>query len=68
MSRKTLNHKGYQGTIEVDTEDYSLWGRILFVPEEIIFKGISFAELNENFQEAVESYIATTESSPSKTD
>ena len=30
MAQKTVIHKGYHGTIKVNTEDYSLFGTILF--------------------------------------
>lgn len=57
MAQKTLIHKGYHGTIEVDTRDYSLYGRILFIDDEISYSGQSFAELEEGFQRAVEQHI-----------
>ena len=59
MAQKTIIHKGYHGTIEVDTCDYSLYGRILFIAEEIAYRGKSFAELETCFREAVENHIAS---------
>lgn len=58
MAQKYLVHKGYHGSIEVDTRDFSLSGRILFIAEEICYSGQSFAALEENFQQAVEQHIA----------
>lgn len=57
MAQKTVVHKGYHGTIEVNTTDYSLYGRILFIDEKITYSGQSFAELDAHFQEAVENHI-----------
>jgi predicted HicB family RNase H-like nuclease len=50
-------HKGYHGTIEVETKDYSLFGKILFIDDEIPYSGQSFAELEEDFRRAVEKHI-----------
>lgn len=58
MAQKTLEYKGYHGTIEVDTTDYSLFGRILFINEDFSYTGQSFAELEENFHQAVAKHIA----------
>jgi predicted HicB family RNase H-like nuclease len=57
VAQKTVIHKGYHGSIEVDTTDYSLHGRILFLDEKITYGGQSFAEFEARFQEAVENHI-----------
>ena len=57
MAQKTVMHKGYHGTIKVNTSDYSLFGTILFIDEEITYAGQSFAEFEENFRTAVENHI-----------
>ena len=57
MAQKTLIHKGYHGTIEVDTKDYSLFGKILFIDEEITYSGQSFAELEANYHQEVEKHL-----------
>lgn len=57
MAQKTLMHKGYHGTIEVNTRDYSLFGTILFIDEQIDYSGQSFAELDEEFRKKVENHI-----------
>lgn len=57
MAQKTIVHKGYHGTIEVDTSDYSLFGKILFIDENIPYSGQSFAELEDNFRRVVEQHI-----------
>lgn len=58
MAQKTIVHKGYHGTIKVDTKDYSLFGTILFIDEEMNYSGATFTELEEDFQKAVEAHIA----------
>ncbi|GEM_PF-1345293 len=57
MAQKTVVHKGYHGTIEVNTSDYSLYGRILFLDEAIAYHGNSFEELETSFRQAVEKHI-----------
>jgi len=57
MAQQNLIHKGYQGSILIRSSDYSLYGRILFIEEEIVYSGNSFAELEINFRLAVEEYI-----------
>lgn len=57
MARKTVTHKGYYGSIEVDTSDFSLSGKILFIDEEIVFKGETFPEFEAEFQKKVEKHI-----------
>jgi predicted HicB family RNase H-like nuclease len=57
LAQKTVVHKGYHGTIEVNTKDYSLYGKILFIDEEFEYSGKDFTELDKNFQTAVEKHI-----------
>lgn len=57
MAQKTITHKGYHGTIEVNTQDYSLFGRILFIDEDVTYRGQSFEALDASFQQAVENHI-----------
>lgn len=57
MAQKTVEHKGYHGSIKVNTGDYSLFGRILFIDEEMEYKGSTFAEMETAFRKAVETHI-----------
>jgi predicted HicB family RNase H-like nuclease len=57
VAKKTIVHKGYHGSIEVDNQDYSLHGKILFIEEESRYRGETFAELEITFQQAVEKHI-----------
>jgi predicted HicB family RNase H-like nuclease len=59
MTMKTMIHKGYHGSIEINNSDYSLYGKILFLSEEITYQGASFAELEERFRQAVDSHRAS---------
>lgn len=57
MAQRTVEHKGYRGSIEVDSRDYSLFGKILFIDEEITYAGQTFEELEQDFRNAVEGHI-----------
>jgi predicted HicB family RNase H-like nuclease len=57
LAQRTVAYKGYEGTIEVNTNDYSLYGKILFLDEEISYAGESFAELEDSFKKCVEEHI-----------
>ena len=57
MAQKTIVHKGYHGTIEVNTRDYSLYGRIFFIEEDLTYSGKSFEELDASFRAVVEGHI-----------
>ena len=59
MAQKTVVHKGYHGTIKVNTDDYSLFGSILFIDEEINYSGKTFVEFEESFKKAVEAHISS---------
>ncbi len=58
MAQKTLVHRGYHGSIEVNTKDYSLSGSILFIDSDFSYKGETFEELEKNFISQVEKHIA----------
>lgn len=58
---KTLSHKGYIGSIEVDLKDSCLFGKVLFVNDVITYQGDSVGELQKAFAEAVDEYIETCE-------
>jgi len=57
LAKRTIVHKGYHGCIEVNPADFSLQGKILFLDEEIVYSGETFAELESNFREQVEKHI-----------
>lgn len=61
---KTLNYKGYVGSIEVSDEDNCLFGKVLDLPKDtmISYEGETVSELKEDFKGAVDDYIAYCES------
>lgn len=61
---KTMNYKGYIGSIEVSEEDNCLYGKVLDLPSdtEITYEGETVQALRDDFQGAVDDYIAYCES------
>ncbi len=61
---KTLNYKSYIGSIEASEEDNCLYGKVLDLPNDtmITYEGETVAELKEDFEGAVDDYIAFCES------
>lgn len=57
MTQNNLSYKGYTGSVLIRSKDFSLYGRILFIEEEILYNGHSFEELETNFRRAVEAHI-----------
>lgn len=57
MSDKTLNYKGYRGSVEVSAEDDCLHGKLLFVNDLVTYEAVSPAALNQAFRDAVDFYI-----------
>jgi predicted HicB family RNase H-like nuclease len=53
----TLQHRGYNGSVEYSAEDKMLHGRVVGIRDMISFGGKSVRELEKNFREAVEEYI-----------
>ena len=56
---KTLKHKGFTGSIEVE-EDNTFYGKVLGLDKStlITYQGDTLADLEEDFISAVEDYIA----------
>jgi predicted HicB family RNase H-like nuclease len=55
---KYLNYKGYTGTIEYSKEDEVLFGKVLGIQALISFEGKTGRELENDFKEAIEDYLA----------
>jgi len=55
---KNLEHKGYTGNIEYSPEDSLLYGKVLGIKGLISYEGETGKELEEDFREAVETYLA----------
>ena len=56
---KTLDYKGYIGSIEISEEDNCLFGKVLDLPAdtEITFEGKTVADLKNDFKEAIDDYL-----------
>ena len=59
MAKKTLVHRGYHGTIEVNPDDFTLSGSILFIESDFHYEGETFEELEDSFRRQVEKHIAS---------
>jgi len=53
-----LEYKGYKGTVEYCKEDDCLVGKVIGMHKDLIaYEGRTLAELREDFEAAVDSYI-----------
>jgi predicted HicB family RNase H-like nuclease len=55
---KYLAYKGYTGSIEYSAEDNLLYGQVLGIQGLISYEGITGQELESDFKEAVDTYLA----------
>ncbi|MGF1637351.1 MAG: type II toxin-antitoxin system HicB family antitoxin [Cyclobacteriaceae bacterium] len=55
---KNLEHKGYIGSIEYSKEDDLLYGKVLGINGLISYEGKTGKELEEDFKEAINVYLA----------
>ncbi len=53
----TLQHHGYDGSVEYSAEDKMLHGRVVGIRDMISFGGKSVRELEKNFRDAVDEYL-----------
>ncbi len=59
---KYLDHKGYNGTIEYSEEDSLLFGKILGIRGLISYEGNTGKDLEIDFKEAIDAYLADCKS------
>lgn len=60
MGTNTIpKYKGYLGSADFDFESGVLHGKILFIQDTVIYEGQTLQELEQNFQQAVDEYLAT---------
>ncbi len=59
VNMTTREHKGYQGSVEVDLETGVLFGKILFVTDLVTYEAHSVPAIKKEFQVAVDDYLAT---------
>ena len=56
----TLKYKGYTGSVEFSAEDNCLYGKVLGLNKDCItYEGDSISELREDFEGAVDCYLAS---------
>ena len=54
-----FNYKGYQGSIETSLKDRCLFGKILNITDLILYEGNTLEELENDFKDTVDDYLAT---------
>lgn len=59
MTKKILEYKGFQGSVEFSLENNVLFGKILNIDDLVTFEGDDVKGLNESFLESVDDYIQT---------
>jgi predicted HicB family RNase H-like nuclease len=55
---QTLQHKGYDGSVEYSAEDRVLHGKLLGIHDAIVYEGSDVDSLEFNFRAAVDEYLA----------
>ena len=58
---KNLEYKGYTGSIEYSAEDNLLYGKVLGIRGLISYEGGTGKELEDDFHEAIDTYLADCE-------
>ena len=59
-----LHYKGFYGSIELNTTDNVLFGKLIFLRPFISYKGQTAAQLYSAFKDAVDHYLITSLSEP----
>ena len=57
--KNAMNYKGYYGSVEFSDEDNVFFGRIIGINDHITYEGDSVTTLRNDFQIAVDEYLAT---------
>jgi len=52
-----IKYKGFNGTVEYSAADKCLHGRIVGIPDSVIYGGNDLKELEENFKQGVNEYM-----------
>jgi len=56
----TMHYKGYTASMNFDTEDQVIVGRVLDIDDIIAFHGESVAEFQSHFHAAIDAYLAAS--------
>ncbi|PAU87572.1 toxin-antitoxin system HicB family antitoxin [Pseudomonas sp. WN033] len=54
-----LKYRGYYGSIEASPEDNCLFGKLQFIRALVSYEGVTVAELEQAFKDAVDDYLET---------
>lgn len=57
----TMQHRGYDGSVSYSAEDKMLHGRIMGIRDMVSFGGTTVRQLEKNFHDAVDEYLAFCE-------
>lgn len=57
MQATTMQYKGYIGSVEVDTKENILFGKLLHIKDLVNYEAETPAELEQAFKEAVDDYL-----------
>lgn len=52
-----LEHRGYKGSVEYNSEDRILFGKVLFIDSLLMYHGATVDEIEAAFRETVDSYL-----------
>lgn len=61
MTTTSLKYKDFIGSVEVDTHDRLLFGKVLFINSLLMYHGNTLDELEAAFHEAVDEYLKLCE-------
>lgn len=54
----TIEYKGYIGSIDPDTDEGVLYGKVVNIDGGLMYEGATIAELRSNMQAVVDDYLA----------
>ena len=59
----TLSYKGYIGSVEIDAEGNTLYGKVLALPADtmLTYQGTTPAELRSDFEGVIDDYLVFCE-------
>ncbi|NOR51519.1 MAG: hypothetical protein GQ470_02770 [Gammaproteobacteria bacterium] len=63
-----LTYNGYTCEVTLDNKGESIFGRILFIQDIIVFESDTIVGLIKEFKAAIDDYLATCNKSGDKTD
>ncbi len=59
--KKTMNYKGYTGSVKFSEADGLFYGKVLGIRSLISYEGGNVKELKEDFHKAIDDYLALYE-------